>query len=290
MRYILSLFLIVLVSSSEIINIADEIKKFPKYKDNELQNLFGIIIPIIEKISIAGIALCAKARLFINSTKILKYLKGSIGVGSRIIKGGRSIIAIQNLIQKSKIFYSGKQIFEKGREIYNKYSGIIKNPRIYRKNINTINKVKQSEIYQTYQKLRNTYNKAKDAYDKLKNYYEKSLDLYNNYLKHDKTPEEQHKEYQRIEQIRTLEYEAQQQRLNIHEKKSKAKIMQQKLQQEQKNQAFKRYGQLRNNNTMTLATKQAEINNLLDYMLNKGFIIPLQKQQMSYIPTQEQKK
>ena len=66
--------------------------------------------------------------------------------------------------------------------------------------------------------------------------------------------------------------------------------MQQKLQQEQKNQAFKRYGQLRNNNTMTLATKQAEINNLLDYMLNKGFIIPLQKQQMSYIPTQEQKK
>ena len=34
---------------------------------------------------------------------------------------------------------------------------------------------------------------------------------------------------------------------------------------------------------MTLATKQTIINNLLDYMLNKGFIDPFQKQQMSNI-------
>ena len=59
--------------------------------------------------------------------------------------------------------------------------------------------------------------------------------------------------------------------------------MQQKLQQEQKNQAFKSYEQLRNNNTMTLATKQTIINNLLDYMLNKGFIDQFQKKQMSNI-------
>ena len=240
MRYILTLFLIALVSSSEVINKSDEIKKFAEYEDNELQILFRIF-PIIEKICIAGIALCAKARAFINNTKILKYIKGAEGVDSKIMKGRSGIITRQNLIQKSKIFYSGKQLFDKGREIYNEYSGIINSPRIDRKNINIIDKVKQGEIYQNYQKIRNTYNKAKDAYDKLKNYYEKGLDIYNKYFKHDKTPKEQHKEYQRIEQGRTLEYQAQKQRLNIQEKKSKAKIMQQKLQQEQKNQAFKSF-------------------------------------------------
>jgi len=58
----------------------------------------------------------------------------------------------------------------------------------------------------------------------------------------------------------------------------------------QKSQAFQRYAQLRNNNTMTLATKQVEINNHLNYMLNKGFITPAQKQQMSNIQPPEQKK
>jgi len=48
-------------------------------------------------------------------------------------------------------------------------------------------------------------------------------------------------------------------------------------------QAFQSYVQAKNNNTMTLATKQVEINSILNYMLYKGFITPTQKQQMSYI-------
>ena len=40
---------------------------------------------------------------------------------------------------------------------------------------------------------------------------------------------------------------------------------------------------VKNNNTMTLTTKIVEINNILNYMLNKGFITPTQKHQMSYI-------
>ena len=277
MRYILSLFLIALISSSEIINKADEIKEFAQHENVDLKILFRII-SLINKISFAGIALCIKARAFINKTKILKYIKGNIGAGSKIFKGERNL-----LLQKSKIFFVTKKIFNKGLIIYNKYSEIIKNPRINRENINAIDKVEQNKIYQTYQKIRDTFNEAKETYDKLKNYYEKTQDIYNKNFKQVKTPEEQHKEYQRLEQIRTQEYQAQQQILNISEKKRQARLMQQKLQQEQKNQAFKRYEQLKNNITMTLATKQTEINNLLDYMLNKGFIDPFQKQQMSNI-------
>ena len=69
MRYILSLFLIALISSSEIINKADEIKEFSEYENAELKILFRII-PLIDKISIVGIASYAKARAFTN---ILKY-------------------------------------------------------------------------------------------------------------------------------------------------------------------------------------------------------------------------
>ena len=109
MRYILSLFLIALISSSEIINKADEIKEFAQHENVDLKILFRII-SLINKISFAGIALCIKARAFINKTKILKYIKGNIGAGSKIFKGERNIISRLNLLlQRSKIFFVAKK-------------------------------------------------------------------------------------------------------------------------------------------------------------------------------------
>ena len=280
MRYILTLFLIALVSSSEIINKADEIKEFSEYGDVELQFLFGII-PFIGKIVGAAVGLFAKAKAFIAGTKVFKFVKGAIGVGKKIFSGAKAFIAKgQALVQKSKIFQTGKKIFDAGRQIYDKYKGVIQNSKLYQRVVGTIDKVKQSKIYQTYQKIRDTYNKGKDIYDKVKGYYEQGQDIYNKYFKKEKTPEEQRQEYQRQEQIRTQQYQAQQQRLR-----------QQKLRQQpvnkpvnanvnEKNLAFQKYSQIRAS-TMGLSTKKYVINSHLDYMLRKGFITPTQKQQMS---------
>ena len=132
--------------------------------------------------------------------------------------------------------------------------------------------------------MRDTYNKAKDIYDKIKNYYKQYLDIYNRYLKKDKTPEEQRQEYLELEKNSTQKYQAQQQRLKlIEEKLRQIQIKRQEILIQQKLESFQHYIQLRNNNTMTLDSKQIEINNYLNYMLNNGFITPTQKQEMSYI-------
>ena len=162
MRYILTLFLIALVASTEIIDKADEIKEFSEYDDVQLQFLFGII-PFIGKAVAAVAGLFAKAKAFIAGTKVFKFVKGAITAGS-------------------KIFKFGKNIIDKGRTIYNKYKGIIQNTKIYKKVVGTIDKVKQSKIYQTYQKIKDTYNKGKD--------------IYNKYFKKNNTQEEQQKQQQ----------------------------------------------------------------------------------------------
>jgi len=287
MRYILTLFLIALVSSSEIIDKADEIKEFAEYEDVQLEFLFGLI-PIIGKVIGAAVGLFAKAKAFIAGTKVFHFIKGAIGVGKKIFTGAKAFIAKGTaLVQKSKIFQTGKKIFDAGRQIYNKYSGMIKNSKIGRVVFNTIDKVKQSKIYQTYQKIRDTYNKGKEVYDKVKGYYEQGKDIYNKYFKKDQTQEQQRQEYLKQQQLRTQQYQAQQQRLRQQEQLRQQRLRQQQTQKpvinQEKNQAFIRYGQLRNDKTMTLATKQVAINNHLDYMLKKGFINQVQKQGMSNI-------
>ena len=313
MRYILTLFLIALVSSSEIIDKADEIKEFAEYEDVQLEFLFGII-PFIGKAIAAAVGLFAKAKAFIVGTKVFKFVKGAIGIGSKIFKGAKAFVAKGTaLVQKSKIFQTGKKIFDAGRQIYNKYKGVIQNTKLYKKVVGTIDKVKQSKIYQTYQKIKDTYNKGKEVYDKVKDYYEKGKDIYNKYFKKDQTQEEQQQAYQEEHKYRTTQYQAQQQRLSsLQEKLRQARLMQQQqankpvtpvkpvttvkpvtpvkpvttvkpVNNQERNQAFIRYGQLRNDKTMTLATKQVAINNHLDYMLKKGFINQVQKQGMSNI-------
>ena len=289
MRYILTLFLIALVSSSEIINKADEIKEFSEYEDVELQFLWGII-PFIGKIVGAAVGLFTKAKAFIAGTKVFKFVKGAIGVGKKIFSGAKAFIAKgQALVTKSKIFQTGKKIFDAGKQIYDKYKGIVQNSKLYKRVVGTIDKIKQSKIYQTYQKIKDTYNKGKEVYDKVKDYYEQGKDIYNKYFKKEKTPEEQRQEYQRQEQIRTQQYQAQQQRLRQQEQLRQQKLRQQQQQQvnkpananvNEKSLAFQKYSQIRAS-TMGLSTKKYVINSHLDYMLRKGFITQTQKQQMS---------
>ena len=326
MRYILTLFLIALVSSSEIIDKADEIKEFAEYEDVQLEFLFGLI-PIIGKVIGAAVGLFAKAKAFIAGTKVFHFIKGAVGVGKKIFTGAKAFIAKGTaLVQKSKIFQTGKKIFDTGRQIYNKYNTMIKNSKIGRAVLNTIDKVKQSKIYHTYQQIKDTYNKGKEVYDKVKGYYEQGKDIYNKYFKKDKTPEEQQQAYQEEQKYRTTQYQAQQQRLSsLQEKLRQARLMQQQqlkkpvtpitpatpvtpatpakpvtpvkpvttvkpVNNQEKTQAFQRYGQLRNDKTMTLATKQVAINNHLDYMFKKGFITQAQKQGMSNIQSPKPKK
>ena len=251
MRYILTLFLIALASSSQIINKDDEIKEFDEYGDVELQYLLkiNVIIPIIEKVCIVGIALCDKVNALKISAKYFKNINRTKGI-SEIIKDNTKFIKKPNTPpQKVQILSEEKKIFEKGLRFCKKYRGLINNSRIDKK-VSTIDKVKQNEIYQTYQKIKVTYNNCREIYEKVKEDYEQSKTFYYNYLKKRITPEEQ----QELEKNRI-----------------------------QRTQAFQRYGQLRNNNTMTLSEKQVEINNHLNYMLNNGFITPAQKQQMSNI-------
>jgi len=174
MRYTLTLFLIVFVLSSEIINKADEIKEFAEYEDIELQFLFRTIsfFPLFKKIAIEGIELCNNAMAFILSTDLFKYVKNVV-IASRISHStGNSYYSKgKALLAKLQIFKNGNKIFEKGLEIYNKYSGLFKNSKIDKNVINIIDKVNQSEIYHTYKKMNDTYNKAKDTYDKIKDYY-----------------------------------------------------------------------------------------------------------------------
>jgi hypothetical protein len=283
MKYILILFLIALVSSSEIIHKFDEIKEFSEYEEAELQLIFGII-PYIEKIATAGIALCASARNFLIGTKIIKFIKNLIRV-PKIYKGINRLMTKKiTLIENLRIFTFGKKIFDKGRAFYNKYKEMIRSPRLDLRTLRVIDKVNISKINQTYQKMKDTYNKAKNIYEKIKDFYKYFQDFYNRYYKKDKTPEEQRQEYQEQEKYRIQAYQAQQQRLKLLEKKRQERLIQ------QKSQAFQHYVQLRNNNTMTLDTKKVEINNHLNYMLNKGFITPAQKEQMSYIQPPEIRK
>ncbi len=272
MRYILTLFLIALVSSSEIINKADEIQEFAEYDDVQLEFLFGLI-PVIGKIVAAGIGLFAKAKTVfagvkavvagvkavVTGTKVFKFVKGAVTVGSKIFKGAKA------LIQNSKIFKFGKTIFEKGRAIYDKYKGIIQNTKLYRRVVNTIDKVKQSQIYQTYQKMKETYDKGKEIYDKATNYYNKGKDFYDKYIKRQNGNSQPQGPQQRTQQTTQKKPPTPTNSANMTER----------------NKAYQRYGQIRTDKTMSLATKRVAITNHLNYMVSRGFINQEQKKQMS---------
>ena len=250
MRYILTLFLIVLASSSQIINKDDEIKEFAEYEDVELQ-LWNTIISIIKKACPATISLChtAKVKYFSTKKKI-----------SEILKGRKYFKNIQDTF---RYITRNLKVCKNSSLINN--STIDKKTNTIDKKTNTIDKVKLSIIYKNYQKIKATYNKCKIIYEEANKNYT-NIGLISG----------RQQEYQKQEQNRTQEFQDQQQKLQ--------------LQRLKRTKAFQRYGELRNNNTMNLSENQVEINNHLNYMLNNGFITPVQKQQMSNIIPPEQRK
>ena len=263
MRYILTLFLISLVASSEIIDKADEIKEFSEYDDVELQIFF--LIPFIAKAISVGIGLIAKAKLIFTGAKIFKFVKGAISVGSKIVKGARGFISKgKALLGKSKFFRTGKQILEKGRQYYNKFKGTIEKSRLYQKGKRLYDKGRN--IYNKYKnmiennKYYKAYKKVKDTYDEVKDYYDKGKDFYDRYI----AKREQEEQQQTPEQKRREE---------------------EKQKQLEKSRAYTRYHQIRNNNGLTLTQKQSQLNAHLNYMQSKGFISAAQRQQMAKIPT-----
>ena len=258
MRYLLTLFLIALVSTSEIIDKADEIKEFGEYEDVELQFLFGLI-PIIGKIVTAGIGLFAKAKAVIAGTKIFKFVKGAIGVGKRIFSGART------LFQKSRIFRTGQQIFNKGRQIYNRYKGLVQRSRLFKKGSQIYNKYKtileNNKVYQTYKRVKHTYDEGKKVYDNINNYYQKGRKFYDNYIRKDGQKQEQNPQ-QNWQQ----------------------KMQQERQRMREKTQAFLRLNQIKNDKNLNSTQRQNMVNAQLDLMISKGIITPAQKQNLANLP------
>jgi hypothetical protein len=266
MRYILTLFLISLVASSEIIDKADEIKEFSEYDDVDLQFFF---IPFIVKAVTAGIGLITKAKAIITGTKIFKFVKGAVSVGSKIVKGAKGLIAKgKALITKSKIFQTGKKIFERGKKVYDTFKATIEKSKLYQKGKrfyeqarNIYNKYKNiaehNKYYKTYKEVKDTYDKVKGTYDQVKNYYDKGRDFFDKYLK--KRVDEEEKSPEQI------------------------KKEQERQKQAEKSQAFAKYYKIKNDRTLNLTQKQNALNAHLSFMLAKGFITPLQKQNMAKI-------
>ena len=297
MRYFLTLLLIALVSTSEIIDKAQEINELAEYDNVELQ--FLGFIPIIGKIVSAVVGIFTKAKAFIAGTKIFKAIKTAAGVVSKVVGKGRSIIMKgKALIERSKIFQTGKKIIQTGKDIYNKYKGLIKNNPIVKRVTDTYTKVKNtiehSKVYQTYKKIKETYDKGKEFYDNVKNYYEKGKDFYEEYLK-PKDSQDQNQQQRPTTRptarattrstvrattrstgrVTTRSTARATTRSTARPTSSPANQL------SEKQQALYKYGQLRANANLNPAQKKNLVNNQVNYMLARGFITPAQKQAMT---------
>ena len=290
MRYFLTLLLIALVSTSEIIDKAQEINELAEYDNVELQ--FLGFIPIIGKIVSAVVGIFTKAKAFIAGTKIFKAIKTAAGVVSKVVGKGRSIIMKgKALIERSKIFQTGKKIIQTGKDIYNKYKGLIKNNPIVKRVTDTYTKVKNtiehSKVYQTYKKIKETYDKGKEFYDNVKNYYEKGKDFYEEYLK-PKDSQDQNQQQRRPTTRPTARattrstVRATTRSTARATTRSTARATSSPANQlSEKQQALYKYGQLRANANLNPAQKKNLVNNQVNYMLARGFITPAQKQAMT---------
>ena len=299
MRYFLTLLLIALVSSSEIIDKAQEINELAEYDDIELQ--FFPLIPILGKIVTAAIGIFAKAKAFIAGTKIFHAIKTAAGVAAKFIGKGKALILKgKSLIEHSKIFQTGKKIFQTGQNIYNKYKGMIQNSKLVQRFKTTYDKVKytveKSKVYQTYKKVKETYDKGKEVYDKVKDYYEKGKDFYEEYLKPKNSQNQEQprpssnstatptarptaRPTSRYTARPTSRYTARPTSKYTTRPTVRPTARPETLLKE-KQEAFDKYSRLRGIPSMSLDQKKNLVNNRVNYMLARGFITPAQKQSM----------
>ena len=294
MRYFLTLLLIALVSTSEIIDKAQEINEVAEYDDVELQ--FLPFIPILGKIVTAAIGIFTKAKAFIAGTKIFHAIKTAAGVATKFIGKGKDLIMKgKALIQNSKIFQTGKKIIQTGKNLYDKYKGMIKNNPLVKRVTDTVSKVKntieKSKIYQTYKKVKDIYDKGKDIYDKVKDYYEKGKDFYEEYLKPKNSNDQNQQQPKQTSRptarptsrntvrptTRTTVRSTTKRTTRITPKPTAKPVSV----LNEKQQAFNKYSQLRGNPSLNPTQKKNLVNSHVNYMLSRGFITTSQKQTMS---------
>ena len=248
MRYILSLLLVAIISTSDIIDKEQEINEVGEYYDIKLQIFYQIIplIPIIGKIVNFTEEYLNKTKDFIRETEIFelikiaeKFITNATDKDRQIIMKGKLLCKEFNNLENSTI------IIDEAKNLYNTYKNYrrIFDKRYYPDNYN----LKKDRFYKTYIKIRDTAYRIKFYYGNITSYYEETKEFYDK-----KIPK------------------------NILQNQRQNKL-------KEKMKAFNKYNQLKKGN-MNYEQKKDKIESLLNYMLEKGFITPSQKQSMSEIP------
>ena len=132
MRYILSLLLVAIISTSDIIDKEQEINEVGEYYDIKLQ-FFYQIIPFIGKVvNISGEYL-NKTMDFIRETEILELIKIAENFITNATDKDRQIIMKGKLLSKEfKNLENSTKIINAANKLYNKYKNYQKPNRIIR--------------------------------------------------------------------------------------------------------------------------------------------------------------
>ena len=243
MRYILSLLLLAIISTSDIIDIEQEINEGGEYNDIKLQFLF-VLIPFITKVEHLN-----KVKAFIRETEIFELIETAEKfITNETDKDRQIIMKGKLLIKEFKNYKNSTIIINKAKRLYNKYKSYYNGIQSYvkRKPYPLFNELKRRIFYKLYIKLKDTYNKFKYFYGNITSYYEETKEFYDK-----KIPKH-----------------------ILHSRR------QNKLKEELK--AFGEYNQFRKSK-MNYDLKEEKIESLLNYIFEKGFITKSQKQIMSEI-------
>ena len=249
MRFILSVLLVAIISTSDIIDKEQEINEVGEYYDIKLQ-FFYQIIPFIGKVvNISGEYL-NKTKDFIRETEILELIKIAENFITNATDKDRQIIIKGKLLSKEfKNLENSTKIINAANKLYNKYKNYLKPNRIIRTPYypSSHYRSEKEKFYKIYPKVRDTFYRIKFYYGNITSYYEETKEFYDK-----KIPK------------------------NILQNQRQNKL-------KEKMKAFNKYNQLKKGN-MNYEQKKDKIESLLNYMLEKGFITPSQKQSMSEIP------
>ena len=249
MRYILSLLLVAIISTSDIIDKEQEINEVGEYYDIKLQFLYSLISNFGKVVNISGEYL-NKTKDFIRETEIFELIKIAENFITNATDKDRQIIIKGKLLSKEfKNLENSTKIINAANKLYNKYINYLKPNRIIRTPYypSSHYRSEKEKFYKIYLKVRDTFYRIKFYYGNITSYYEETKEFYDK-----KIPK------------------------NILQNQRQNKL-------KEKMKAFNKYNQLKKGN-MNYEQKKDKIESLLNYMLEKGFITPSQKQSMSEIP------
>ena len=179
MRYILSLLLLAIISTSDIIDKEQEINEVGEYNDIKLQ--FLSFIPFVTKVANATLEHLNKAKAFIRETEIFelietaeKFITNETDKDRQIIMKGKLLIKeFKNFKNSTKIINEAKRFCNKYKRYYNGVQLFVK-----RKPNSLFNELKRREFYKLYIELKDTYYKFKYFYGNITSYYEETKEFY----------------------------------------------------------------------------------------------------------------